>query len=119
MEEVAFDSIFAFRYSTRPNTPAASFPNQLPEEVKARRLHMLFELQDQISLAKNQTLVGKEVEVLVDTADAKVKEGDLFSGRNRENKLVHFKGQGIMEGEFVRVRIEEALAHYVKGLLTP
>jgi len=117
MEEVAFDGIFAFRYSTRPNTPAASFPNQLPEEVKARRLHMLFELQDQISLAKNQALVGKEVEVLVDTADAKVKEGNLFSGRNRENKLVHFKGQGIMEGELVRVRIEEASAHYVKGLL--
>lgn len=117
MEAVGFDGVFAFRYSLRPNTPAARFSNQVPEEVKARRLHELFELQDHISSTKNRAWIGREVEVLVDSDDAKVKEGGFFSGRTRGNKLVHFKGQGVREGDLVWVRVEEVAAHYLRGFL--
>lgn len=117
MEEVAFDGVFAFRYSQRPNTPACTFPDQLPEEVKANRLHRLFETADRISLAKNRDWIARAVEVLVDTEDGKVKEGGLLSGRTRENKIVHFKGEGSKEGDRVAVLIEEAMPHSLRGSL--
>jgi len=117
VEEVGFDGVFAFRYSQRPNTPACRFPDQVPEEVKADRLHRLFETADRISLAKNQAWIGRVVEVLVDTEDGKVKDGGLLSGRTRENKLVHFRGEGIKAGDRVAVLIREAMPHSLKGSL--
>ncbi|MEM4298116.1 MAG: TRAM domain-containing protein, partial [Nitrososphaerota archaeon] len=84
---------------------------------KANRLHRLFEAADRISLAKNQAWIGRVVEVLVDTEDAKVKEGGLLSGRTRENKIVHFQGEGIRAGDRVAVLIQEAMPHYLKGSL--
>ncbi|MBI3990231.1 MAG: tRNA (N6-isopentenyl adenosine(37)-C2)-methylthiotransferase MiaB [candidate division NC10 bacterium] len=117
MEEVGFDGIFAFRYSQRPNTPACTFSDQVPEEVKANRLHRLFEAADRISLTKNKAWIGRAVEVLIDTEDRKVKEGGLLSGRTRENKIIHFKGVGNKEGDRVMVLIEEATPHYLRGSL--
>ncbi|MFQ6033084.1 MAG: tRNA (N6-isopentenyl adenosine(37)-C2)-methylthiotransferase MiaB, partial [Candidatus Zixiibacteriota bacterium] len=66
VEEVEFDSAFMFRYSVREKTKAASFPDDVPEKVKLERLHILIELQKQISKRKNQRMIGKTLKVLVD-----------------------------------------------------
>lgn len=110
LEEVRFDNIFSFKFSPRPRTQAATFPDQLPEEVKAKRLEQVQGLQARVSLEKNRDILGKEVEVLVED-----KEGPILTGRTRQNKVVHFNGGGFQEGDQVRVRILEAFPYHLKG----
>jgi len=66
VEKAEFDSAFMFRYSAREKTKAASFPDDVPEEVKLERLHTLIDLQKQVSKRKNQRVIGKILGVLVD-----------------------------------------------------
>ncbi|HKN62442.1 MAG TPA: tRNA (N6-isopentenyl adenosine(37)-C2)-methylthiotransferase MiaB, partial [Candidatus Acidoferrales bacterium] len=66
LDAAQFDSVFAFKYSPRPNTPSLSMPDVIPEEEKSRRLAILQERQRQIQIARNEKLVGETFEVLVD-----------------------------------------------------
>src|SRR5579884_2212616 len=72
-EEVEYDSMFIFKYSKRPNTPALQYEDQIPEEEKTRRLMILQERQRAIQLRRNAQYIGKTEEVLV--------EGDRKSTR--------------------------------------
>lgn len=112
LEEVRFDNIFSFKFSPRPRTPAADFPDQLPEEVKAKRLEQVQSLQARVSLEKNRDILDKEVKVLVEDG-----KGGMLTGRTRQNKVVHFNGGGYQEGELVRVRILEAFHYHLKGVV--
>ena len=66
MDEVQYDSIFSFKYSARPNTPALSLDDHIAEEEKGRRLTIVQEKQRAIQIRRHSELVGGEQEVLVE-----------------------------------------------------
>jgi len=116
MQEVGFDGCFAFKFSPRTKTPAASLPDQIPDPVKAERLTRVLELQRQISLERNRASVGSVVEVLVDRELDK-RDSGLAAGRTRRNRIVHFSGTEVDEGALASVEITEATSHHLKGVL--
>ncbi len=118
MREVNFDASFAFKFSPRPGTPAADFPDQMPDSVRAERLAAVLSLQDELSLQKNRGWIGRQVEVLVDRALSK-RESGLAAGRTRQNKIIHFGGGEVEEGSLANVQITDATSHHVKGVLIP
>jgi len=89
-----FAGAFTFRYSIRPGTPAATMDGQVPPAVVAERYERLVALVDEITLAENRALTGREAEVLV--ADGEGRKDEVtrrMSGRARDNRLVHFAPQ--------------------------
>ena len=86
MEAVKFDNLNSFSYSQRPNTEAANWDDQIPEEVKAERLQMVQRLAVRHALERSERYLGKVVEVLVEEANSK----DLLQvmGRTRQNRYV-------------------------------
>lgn len=118
MEQVGFDGCFAFKFSPRSGTPAAELPDQIPEEVKAERLKRVLGLQAQLSLERNRAMIGSVVEVLVDRELAK-RDSGLGAGRTRQNKIVHFRGGEVSEGNLASVEITEATPYHLKGVLIP
>jgi len=111
--EIRYDGIFAFKYSRRPNTSALRLPDHLPEEVKAKRLKKVLEVQDGITLGKNRELVGNKVEVLV---EGKSKTDiDRMTGRTRTNKIVNFNCPIDLTGKLLIVKIIEARHHSLYG----
>jgi tRNA-2-methylthio-N6-dimethylallyladenosine synthase len=129
MQLVEFDSVFAFMYSDRPHTPARLLSEPVPEREKRERLHAVLALQDRITAAKLQNLVGSVQEVMADgtskrPAAAAAGSGKQWTGRTRGNKIVHFIDAGsdadadrIRPGRMVPIRIERALAHSLWGRL--
>ncbi|HSO71288.1 MAG TPA: tRNA (N6-isopentenyl adenosine(37)-C2)-methylthiotransferase MiaB [Thermodesulfobacteriota bacterium] len=115
MQEAAFDSVFYFKYSSRPRTAAAAFPDQVPEALKTERLARLKELQEQLSLASNQRWLGKFGSVLVE-GFSKQQNSQLF-GRLRSNQVVNFDGPQELIGRTVRVHITKAHLHSLGALL--
>ena len=104
MEEVQFDTSFMFKFSMRPGTYAADhFEDDVPEEVKSRRLEEIIQLQNRLSLESNRRDIGKTVEVLAE-GTSKKKKSEFF-GRSSQNKVVVFPNKGIEIGDFVRVKI--------------
>ncbi len=116
MEAVGFDGCFAFKFSPRPGTPAAELSDQVSEPVRTARLSRVLELQNRLSLQQNLGLMGQAVEVLVDR-DLSKRDSGLAAGRTRQNKIVHFRGGEVEEGNMVRVEITEATSHHLKGVL--
>lgn len=104
MREVGFDTAFMFKYSERPGTYASKhLPDDIPEEVKIRRLNEIIALQNQLSLESNQRDIGKTLEVLVEGFSKRSNE--QFYGRTSGYKTVVFPRKGRRIGELVRVRI--------------
>jgi tRNA-2-methylthio-N6-dimethylallyladenosine synthase len=116
VERVGFDGVFAFRYSRRPGTPAAAMPSQLSEDVKAHRNTRILEVAERVGAAQSRALEGRELEVMVDGASRR--DPRQLSGRTRCNRVVNFDGGGrIGVGDFVRVRITQAMPHSLRGTL--
>ena len=113
IEKVQFDEIFSFKYSDRPNTRASFFQDKIPEEVSRRRLMELQSLQGRITSKRNKIWEGREVEVLVEGRSKASAEENM--GRSRTNHIVNFPGRSYPLGAIVRVRIEKALAHSLRG----
>lgn len=104
MREVGFDSAFMFKYSERPGTYAAKkLEDNVPEEVKGRRLQEIIDLQVELSRISNTNDVGKVFEVLTEGFSKRSKE-QLF-GRSSQNKVVIFDKNNHRIGELVKVRI--------------
>jgi len=115
MHECAYDSAFMFKYSERPGTYASKhLPDDVPEEVKIRRLNELIELQNQLSAESNAKDVGKTFEVLVEGISKRSKE-QLF-GRTEQNKVVVFDRGMHRIGDFVKVRITDSSSATLKGI---
>lgn len=115
MRECAYDSAFMFKYSERPGTYASKhLPDDVPEEVKIRRLNEMIELQNQLSAESNARDVGKTFEVLVEGVSKRSKE-QLF-GRTEQNKVVIFDRGTHRIGDLVRVRITESSSATLKGI---
>jgi tRNA-2-methylthio-N6-dimethylallyladenosine synthase len=116
VEQVAYDNVFAFRYSRRPGTPAATMPDQVPEDVKAQRNTRLLEVAARVAAAQSRRLEGRVLPVLVDGASRK--DPRQATGRTRCNRVVNFDPQGHdLYGEVVAVAITEALPHSLRGEL--
>jgi tRNA-2-methylthio-N6-dimethylallyladenosine synthase len=106
LRDVQFDQAYIFKYSKRRDTPAADMPDQLSDDVKEQRNQTLLSLINEIMARKNQQLVGKTVEILVEGRSKK--GGKRFSGRTRTNKIAVFEGGDRHRGELLPVRIERA-----------
>jgi tRNA-2-methylthio-N6-dimethylallyladenosine synthase len=113
VEAVEFDAMYLFKYSPRPGTRAATFGDQVPEEVKTERFNVLLELQEAIQLRRNQARVGRCEEVLVEGPS---KKGSVqLTGRTRQNRAVNFVGHPSLTGSLVPVHIEKGGLHSLEG----
>jgi tRNA-2-methylthio-N6-dimethylallyladenosine synthase len=124
LEEVRYDQVFAAAYSPRPGTPATKLADDVPPDVKRRRLNELLAKQERIGLERNQAWLGREVDVLVDAVAPVRSHGHdhedaaadpdpaspatVVTGRTRGNKLVHVPGDAALVGHEVRVRVDHA-----------
>ena len=104
MREVGYDSAFMFKYSERPGTYASKhLPDDVPEEVKIRRLNELIQLQTEMSALQNKKDEGKEFDVLVEGFSKRSRE--QLCGRTEQNKMVVFDKGSHHIGETVKVKI--------------
>jgi tRNA-2-methylthio-N6-dimethylallyladenosine synthase len=116
MREVGYDYAYMFKYSERPNTLAAKkFPDDVPEDVKSRRLDEIIALQQELSLKSNKLDIGKEFEVLAEGV-SKRSDQQLF-GRTSQNKVVVFPREAFNPGDYVRVKIVSCTAATLRGEL--
>ncbi|MFV0540345.1 MAG: tRNA (N6-isopentenyl adenosine(37)-C2)-methylthiotransferase MiaB [Aestuariibaculum sp.] len=106
MEHVRYDFGFMFAYSERPGTLAErKLEDNIPDDVKKRRLTEIINLQQQIGFERTQRFVGKTVEVLIEKDS---KRSDLqWSGRNSQNTVVVFPKENYKPGDFVNVKISD------------
>lgn len=111
--QVRYDSAFTFLYSVRQGTPAADYEDQIPEDVKHERFNRLVELVNFISAEKNAVYDGRIERVLVEGRSKR--NSNAFSGRTDGFKLVNFKGEENMVGNFVDVEITEGKTFSLEG----
>lgn len=115
VEKVGFETSFMFMYSIRKGTKAAVMEGQIDDEVKKDRLHRLMSLQNSISKKLSMEYEGKTERVLVEGPSKKNK--DMLSSRTSTNKIVLFKGDPSLEGQFVNVKIKECKTWTLYGEL--
>lgn len=114
MRECGYDSAFMFKYSERPGTYAARhLPDDVPEEVKVRRLEELIALQNELSAESNRRCIGRTYEVLIEGTSKRSRE-QLF-GRTEQNKVVVFDRGTLRPGQYATVRITDASSATLKG----
>lgn len=116
IEEVGFDFSYSFVYSARPGTPAADLPDDLPEEDKKKRLQVLQARINQQGFEISRRMVGTEQVILV--TDFSKKDPGMLQGRTENNRIVNFRSDNpLLIGQFVKVQIQEALPHSLRGTL--
>jgi tRNA-2-methylthio-N6-dimethylallyladenosine synthase len=115
IEEVEYDGAFMFKYSPREHTPAYKMEDDVPDEVKVRRLNEIIELQQHISQENNRRLIGRIVEVLVEGESKKSQED--WTGRTDTNKVVVFPRTGGEVGDYVSVRILQGTSATLFGTI--
>ncbi len=127
IRQVAYDGLFAFMYSDRPNAPAAHFPEKISEAEKAERLQRVLGLQETLTLEKNQSLVHSVQVVLVEGVSQRMNASEAspettpqWYGRTPGHKIVHFPererlGASGNLGRLKTIRIEKAFSHSLWG----
>jgi tRNA-2-methylthio-N6-dimethylallyladenosine synthase len=115
IDEVRFDHSFSFIYSPRPGTPAAGLPDTLSMGVKKARLRRLQERINQLAADYSQAMVGTEQRVLVEGPSRK--NPLHMAGRTDNNRVVNFAADPALIGQFVVLRITEALPNSLRGTL--
>lgn len=113
VRRVQFDSAFTFIYSKREGTPAASYEDQVPEDVVKPRFERLLKLQTEISEQRCQRLVGQKAKVLVEEIDSH--DASMVTGRLDGSACVHFPGDASLIGHMVEVVLDEAHGFYYIG----
>ncbi len=114
MKLVGFDYSYMFKYSERPDTYAAKrLDDNVPDEVKSRRLKEIIELQNYLSLVSNKRDIGKTFEVLIEGESKKSSER-LF-GRNSQNKVIVFDKKDSKIGDYVMVKVNECSSATLLG----
>jgi tRNA-2-methylthio-N6-dimethylallyladenosine synthase len=115
MEYVKYDFSYMFKYSERPNTAAAKkFEDDVPEEVKSRRLSEIVALQRDHSLEANQNYVGKTFEVLVEKISKKSDEE--LAGRTSQNTVLVFPKENYKIGDYVNVKVNSCTGGTLIGV---
>ncbi|MBI5646448.1 MAG: tRNA (N6-isopentenyl adenosine(37)-C2)-methylthiotransferase MiaB [Ignavibacteriae bacterium] len=113
MRKIQYDSAFTFKYSARENTKAWKMGDDIPEEIKGRRLEEIIELQRHASYQRNVALVGSTQVVLV---EGRSKRSDAeWMGRTDTNKTVIFPAAGYEPGDYISVRVDGATSATLFG----
>lgn len=115
LRQVEFDNIFSFIYSRREGTPAAKLDFVLSEEEIHNNFNKLLEVQNEISKRKNEAYVGRVEKVLVDSVSKNNPE--MLSGRCESSKIVNFKGDKSLIGQYADVEITQAHTWSLNGKL--
>jgi tRNA-2-methylthio-N6-dimethylallyladenosine synthase len=115
VEWANYSMSYMFFYSERPGTLAArKYPDDIPEDVKKRRLNEVIRLQNTVSLRHNQADIGKTFKVLIEGNSRKSDQD--FCGRNTQNKMLVFpKKDGLKPGEYVMVKVRDASSATLLG----
>lgn len=113
LDAAQYDGVFAFKYSPRPNTPALSMADAISEDEKGKRLAIVQERQRRIQVARNEKLVGREFEVLVDGRHA---ARGQWAGRTSSHRVVNFTSpQEDLLGKYVTVRVTRSGPNSLAG----
>jgi tRNA-2-methylthio-N6-dimethylallyladenosine synthase len=114
MEWAGYDFAYMFKYSERPETFAAEkLKDDVPEEVKARRLNEIIKLQGKLSLLSKERDVGQTYEILVEGTSKK--SADYLYGRSSQNKVVVFPKGNLKPGNYARVVITDCTSATLMG----
>jgi len=129
---IEFDGLFAFKYSDRPNAPAAKFEEKVSDQQMKKRLQTVLDLQETFTKKKNQALVGTWLPILAEGFSKRQSSGNRnhphqavqWTGRTSTNKIVNFylngdpeSCDGMSPGQLVDVKIEKAYSHSLWGKL--
>ncbi|OGU27691.1 MAG: tRNA (N6-isopentenyl adenosine(37)-C2)-methylthiotransferase MiaB [Ignavibacteria bacterium GWA2_35_9] len=107
LREVKYDGAYMFKYSAREGTKAYNMQDDVPDEIKTKRLQEIIELQQQISFKINQGLMGKEETILVEGFSRK--SDKFLSGRSDTNKVVIIPFDEIIkQGDYAKIKINRA-----------
>ena len=118
VDEMEFDRLGVFTYSPEEDTPAAGMPDQIPEEIKEERQAELMELQQEIAFDQAEEMIGREVLVMI---EGKVADEDAYVGRtyrdapNVDGLIFIHTEEELMSGDFVKVRVTQALEYDLIG----
>jgi len=116
IQEIGFDHSFSFIFSARPGTPAADLPDEIPMQVKKDRLKLLQMRISQQAMAISALMVGTEQTILV--SGISKKDPGKLQGRTENNRVVNFSASDRnLVGNFVQVKIVEALPNSLRGVL--
>ena len=118
VEEIGFDRLGAFPYSPEDGTPAAAFPDQIPEEEKTARYNELMELQQEVSLSRQARFVGKTLDVLIDAVDEETGERIGRSYRDApeiDGEVAVSGAESALPGDMIRVRVTGSSEYDLSG----
>ena len=114
--DIGFDFSYSFVYSARPGTPAAELPDDTPDELKKQRLQILQNRINQQGFEISRRMVGSTQRILV--TDFSKRDPGKLQGRTENNRVVNFpSSNAALIGQFVDVRIDDALPHSLRGAL--
>lgn len=114
IEEVKFDFAYMYKYSERPKTLAErKYEDDIPEEIKSKRLSEIIDVQRKSSLERNQRFIGRTCEVLVEGPSKKNKQE--WYGRLSENTVVIFEYKDQLPGQYIQVKVTECSSATLKG----
>ncbi|MBP5657596.1 MAG: TRAM domain-containing protein, partial [Clostridia bacterium] len=118
VKDTEFERLGVFEYSCEEDTPAAGFPDQVPEKVKKKRCDAVMRAQKQIHAKHNKQLIGKTLKVICEGYD---NVSECFFGRSEydcpdiDGKIYFFSSRNVKEGEFVNIKINEAADYDLIG----
>ncbi len=113
LDEVGYDAVFAFKYSPRPNTPALSLEDAIPEEEKSRRLEVLMARQRDIQIKRYKKYIGAECEVMVEGHNSARAQ---WIGRTSHNKTLNFTADASPKsGTYVQVKVTSSFPNSLLG----
>ena len=115
VKEVEFDSAYSFLYSMRDGTKAAKMEEQIEYKVKHDRFQRLSDAMNEISLKKNEKLIGQTLKVLVE--EVSKNNPNVLTGRSEEFKIVHFEGKESLIGSIVNIKINEVTTFTLTGTI--
>ena len=117
VKRVRFDGAFTFCYSPLKGTEASEYKERVPDKIGGERLRRLIEVQQEITLERNKSLVGKRLEILVEGVSKK--SPYELQGRTRGNKIVVFEGKEDLIGKLILAEVLEAGCWALKGETIP
>ncbi|MBK68552.1 MAG: tRNA (N6-isopentenyl adenosine(37)-C2)-methylthiotransferase MiaB [Legionellales bacterium] len=113
--EIGFDHSFSFIYSARPGTPAATLPDQTSLDIKKLRLNILQNRINQTAMEISKAMINTVQPILVEGSSKK--NNDTLFGRTENNRVVNFEGSRSLIGNFVNIKITEALPNSLRGII--
>ena len=120
VDEMEFERLGVFAYSAEEDTPAAEFPDQVPQEIKEERRDAIMELQQEISIEHSQSMVGKTLEVMI---EGKVADENAYVARTYmdgpgvDGMIFVQTGEELMSGNFAKIRVTGAMEYDLIGEL--